>query len=76
MLTGLRILPMTASPFLTQKDSSTYEADYLAWIAATVQHLKQGNYDRVDWENLIDEIEDIGRSEKQKLFWQRLMPAP
>jgi Domain of unknown function DUF29 len=58
---------MTASPFLTQKDASLYEADYLAWIATTVQHLKQGDYDSVAWENLIDEIEDMGRSEKHRL---------
>ena len=47
--------------------SALYERDYLAWIEATLQRLSQQDYKSVDWENLIEEIADIGRSEKQRI---------
>ena len=37
-----------------------YEADYLKWIETTAQKLLVGDYSSVDWDNLIEEIEDMG----------------
>lgn len=44
-----------------------YETDYLQWIETTVKKLRFGDYTHVDWENLIEEIEDMGRSERRSL---------
>ena len=44
-----------------------YEADYLKWIETTVEKLQVRDYSSVDWENLIEEIEDMGRSERKSL---------
>jgi len=44
-----------------------YETDYLQWIETTVKKLRSQNYENVDWENLIEEIEDMGRSERRSL---------
>ena len=44
-----------------------YEADYLKWIETTVEKLRVRDYSSVDWENLIEEIEAIGRSERRSL---------
>jgi hypothetical protein len=44
-----------------------YEADYLNWIETTVEKLRVRDYSSVDWENLIEEIEDMGRSERKSL---------
>jgi hypothetical protein len=44
-----------------------YQADFLQWIEMTVEKLRQQDYASVDWENLIDEIEDMGRSERRGL---------
>jgi hypothetical protein len=44
-----------------------YEADYLKWIETTAQKLRVRDYSNIDWENLIEEIEDIGRSERRSL---------
>ncbi|MBE9193679.1 DUF29 domain-containing protein [Gloeocapsopsis crepidinum LEGE 06123] len=44
-----------------------YETDYLQWIETTVKKLRSQNYENVDWENLIEEIEDMGRSECRSL---------
>jgi hypothetical protein len=46
---------------------SLYEADYLKWIETTTEKLRVRDYSSVDWENLIQEIEDIGRSERRSL---------
>lgn len=44
-----------------------YETDFLQWIETTVEKLRHQDYAQVDWENLIDEIESMGRSERQSL---------
>ncbi len=40
---------------------SLYESDYLLWTQETIAKLKARDFDRVDFENLIEEIEDLGR---------------
>ena len=44
-----------------------YETDYLQWIEATVQRIQSQDYGAVDWENLVEEVEDMGRQERQSL---------
>jgi Domain of unknown function DUF29 len=44
-----------------------YETDYLKWIETTVEKLRVRDYANIDWENLIEEIEDMGRSERRSL---------
>lgn len=44
-----------------------YETDFLQWIETTVGQLKAQDYANIDWENLIDEIETMGRSERSSL---------
>jgi hypothetical protein len=44
-----------------------YEADYLNWIETTTEKLRVRDYSSVDWENLIEEIEGMGRSECKSL---------
>lgn len=52
---------------LKAKSQTLYETDYLQWIETTVEKLQNGDYVNVDWENLIEEIEDMGRSERRAL---------
>ncbi len=42
-----------------------YEEDYYLWIQTMVEQLKNRNYLNVDWDNLIEEIEDMGKSQKR-----------
>lgn len=54
--------------FPLKSDRQTlYETDYLQWIETTVKKLRFEDYTNVDWENLIEEIEDMGRSERRSL---------
>lgn len=46
---------------------SLYDADYVQWVETTLQKLQQQDYANVDWENLLDEIACMGRSEKRSL---------
>jgi hypothetical protein len=47
--------------------SKLYEQDFYLWIQTTIELLKQGQLTELDLENLIEEIETMGRSEKKAL---------
>ncbi|MGB5770201.1 MAG: DUF29 domain-containing protein [Crocosphaera sp.] len=40
-----------------------YETDYYQWTREQVKALKERNFDTLDWDNIIEEIEALGRSE-------------
>lgn len=44
-----------------------YEEDFALWINTTVQSLKSGDLSQVDLENLIEEVESLGRKERSEL---------
>jgi hypothetical protein len=44
-----------------------YETDFNLWLEATAHWLKEGKWERLDRENLLEEIEALGRSEKNAL---------
>ena len=50
-----------------QDTNNLYEQDYVQWIEATLQQLRDRNYEKVDWENLLEEIEDMGKRERQAI---------
>ncbi|MEH2073255.1 MAG: DUF29 domain-containing protein [Nostoc sp.] len=60
---------MTAHLPQSQRTSNSdlYEQDFYLWIQTTAELLKQGRLTELDLENLIDEIETMGRSEKKAL---------
>jgi hypothetical protein len=54
-----------ASTKKTNLKQTLYEQDYYLWLITTAQKLRQGNLAEVDVANLIEEIDDMGRSEKK-----------
>ena len=50
-----------------QLNQILYEQDFYLWIQTTAQLLKDGRFEEVEWSNLIEEIESMGRSEKKEL---------
>ncbi|MGK7877059.1 MAG: DUF29 domain-containing protein [Xenococcaceae cyanobacterium] len=42
-----------------------YEQDYCLWIEETVKILREGRLSELDIPNLIEEMEDMGKSQKQ-----------
>lgn len=45
-----------------------YDIDFNLWIEQTVNQLKKGNLKDLDIENLVEEIESMGRSEKREIY--------
>ncbi len=44
-----------------------YEQDFLLWLETTVQQIHMQDLDNLDWENIREELESMGRSEKTAL---------
>ncbi|AFY35749.1 DUF29 domain-containing protein [Calothrix sp. PCC 7507] len=44
-----------------------YEQDFALWIVDTVSKLKAEEFNQVDWDNLIEEIESLGKKDKREL---------
>jgi hypothetical protein len=51
----------------TKANYSAYEKDFFSWTTKQVNFLKQKEFTKLDIENLIEEIESLGRSEKRTL---------
>jgi hypothetical protein len=45
----------------TQNLKELYEKDFYLWVQENLRLLKNKEYDLVDWENLLGEIEDMGQ---------------
>lgn len=53
---------------MTQVLPTLYEADFMQWTDRTVQLLRERRFSEIDIENIIEEIEDLGRRERQALY--------
>lgn len=62
-VTMSQTLPTHSPPLIL----SLYEADFYAWTQTQAALLRQGNWYQVDLVNVIEEIEDLGRQERQQL---------
>lgn len=56
-------LPSTANQL-----SILYEQDYYLWLETTAKILREGQVSLLDTANLLEEIEDMGRSEKRAVY--------
>ncbi|MBD2599541.1 DUF29 domain-containing protein [Microcystis viridis] len=44
-----------------------YDSDYQLWLENTINQLRQGDFQGVDWQNLLEELADLGKSERRTL---------
>ncbi|MGK7931110.1 MAG: DUF29 domain-containing protein [Microcystaceae cyanobacterium] len=44
-----------------------YDQDFALWIEETVEQLQSGDFSQVDLENLIEEVESLGKCDKRGL---------
>ncbi|NEQ46808.1 MAG: DUF29 domain-containing protein [Leptolyngbya sp. SIOISBB] len=47
--------------------ASLYDTDYQRWLSETMAQLRSRNFEHLDLENLIEEIESLGKREKRDL---------
>ena len=52
---------------IEQQANDLYQQDYFAWTQQQAEMLRAGQMSSVDAQNLAEEIEDLGRSEKRAL---------
>ncbi|NER25175.1 MAG: DUF29 domain-containing protein [Symploca sp. SIO1C2] len=45
----------------------TYNTDLTAWAKHTAHLLREKRWEEVDWEHLIEEVEDLGKSERSAI---------
>jgi Domain of unknown function DUF29 len=56
----------------TLKDSDNqlkalYSQDFYQWIQTTIQNIRNKELSSLDWENLLEELEDLGNEQKHQL---------
>jgi hypothetical protein len=44
-----------------------YDTNYIEWLEQTIELLKNRQMEQIDYENLIEEIEDLAKREKRRL---------
>lgn len=54
---------ITKDRFATPGQSGLYDKDFYAWTQQTAQLLKSHQFRRVDLDHLVEEVEDMGKSE-------------
>src|SRR5216684_6595639 len=47
--------------------SQLYDHDYYAWVRDQVRALRERRIEEVDWGNVAEEIDDLGKSEKRSV---------
>ncbi|QVL47149.1 MAG: DUF29 domain-containing protein [Thiocapsa sp.] len=50
-----------------EPQAPVYEQDLVAWAFANARLLREGRFESLDVENIAEELEDLGRSEKRAL---------
>jgi len=59
---------MTIQPPQTSVPAAQlYDRDFYLWLQETAQLLRNGEFDKLDVENLVEEIESMGRSDKRSV---------
>jgi len=53
---------------IQEQKKSLYEEDFLLWSEDTAAKLKAQDFENLDLENLIEEVECLGRSDRKELF--------
>jgi hypothetical protein len=67
ILSKIRIMSVTAKRAGRTKDRAMYERDYYGWIQHNVNAIREGRLEDVDWVNVAEELEDMGKSERRAL---------
>lgn len=58
---------MTTIQSITTAITSLYEQDFYLWLQTTINLLKEGKFTEIDLDNLLEELESMGRSDKNAL---------
>jgi hypothetical protein len=62
-----REMSVTAKSANQPKGRDAYERDYYGWIQQNARAIREGRVKDVDWANVAEELEDMGKSERRAL---------
>jgi len=51
----------------TTRPSTSYDDDFYAWTQDQAEKLRVRRHNEIDWDNLAEEIESVGRSQKSEI---------
>ena len=57
-----------SSKALKERETRLYDQDFSLWLDEQVTFLRQGRVNELDLENLAEEVESIGRSDKREVY--------
>ena len=60
--------PMNIQRSIPSPPGEDYETDFHAWLGAQADALRAGDPTRLDWTNLLEEVETLGRSQRLELL--------
>lgn len=55
---------------ISTKSSNLYDRDFFLWTEETINHLQTGDFTQIDINNLIEEIDSLGKAQKNSLKGQ------
>ena len=58
---------LITTPSLMLNTKQLYEQDFYLWVTTTIQKIRDRDFDSVDWENVLEELEDLGSERKNEL---------
>ncbi|MGB5594479.1 MAG: DUF29 domain-containing protein [Crocosphaera sp.] len=44
-----------------------YDKDFCLWIETTIKQIEAQEFDKIDWDNVIEELDSLGKSDKREL---------
>ncbi|WP_414526849.1 DUF29 domain-containing protein [Nodularia chucula] len=55
------------TPIIQPATQSLYDQDYYLWLRTTINQIRTGQFSAVDLDNLLEELEGMGRREKRTI---------
>ncbi|MEA5514149.1 DUF29 domain-containing protein [Nodularia sp. UHCC 0506] len=55
------------TPIIQPATQTLYDQDYYLWVRTTINQLRTGQFAAVDLDNLLEELENMGRSQKRAI---------
>jgi Domain of unknown function DUF29 len=65
-----RAIPRLMNKHTPKQHLATYDSDFYLWSAGQAALIREGKFDQLDIENVAEEIESLGRSDRKSLTSQ------
>ena len=52
---------------LVTHPATLYDTDYQQWLLTTIEQLQKRNFNAVEWENLIEELDGLAKQQQHEL---------